>query len=95
MRITLKTRMLTELVNGNLDNTFTLKEVRKEWNPNWHRKTGLYKSEGRLDDLFLHSFVHEGILPLKESKILRRISNGVYQVTRSGEKALQRFWDQI
>lgn len=80
--------MLTLLANGSLNSVFTLEELRKQWRVSWHRKKSTYRSEGNFDDLFMHSFVHDAVRPLKDSKILRRLSPGTYQITKIGNKIL-------
>ncbi len=89
-RMTIKQRTLELLANNSVPRTFKLSELRKNWRVSWHRKHGLYRSYKEYDNLFLHSFVHEGVLKLTDSKVLRRLSKGVYQVTKSGERVLNK-----
>lgn len=87
-RITLRERMNQLLVTGSVKQTFTLKDLRKKWKVAWHRESGTYRDFGELDNLFMHSFVHETVRPMQKSRLLSRLSNGVYQVTKIGQRSL-------
>jgi hypothetical protein len=89
-KITLKTRLMTLLVNNSVNRTFTLKELKKQWRVSWHRKDGIYRAYNERYNLFMHSFVHDTIRPMKESKLLRRLSPGVYQITKIGERVINK-----